>query len=62
MKAKVTIQLVDEHAPFINTSIVEIDDIPMDDNVHQNLVQFLLEQKQPVKEQSDKIITGDSND
>lgn len=60
MKAKVTIQLVDENAPFINTSIVEIDDIPMDDNVHQNLVQFLLEQKQPVEvEEQPKIVTGD---
>ncbi len=47
MHAKVTIQLVDVNAPFVNTSIVEIDEIPMDDNVHQNLVQFLLEQKQP---------------
>lgn len=60
MQAKITIQLVDTEAPFINTSIVEIDEIPMDDNVHQNLVQFLLELKQPTKaaNEPEAIITG----
>ena len=61
MQAKVTIQLVDTEAPFINTSIVEIDQIPMDNNVHQNLVQFLLETKQPVEDKDvpPAIVTGD---
>ncbi len=60
MHAKVTIQLVDQSAPFLNTSIVEIDEIPMDDNVHQNLVQFLLEQKQPAEvDTKPAIVTGD---
>ena len=45
--AKVTIQLVDVDSPFLNTSIVEIDEIPMNDDVHRNLIQFLLEAKQP---------------
>ena len=57
MIAKVTIQLVDTEAPFVNTSIVEIDEIPMDDTVHQNLVQFLLETKIPKeKEETPKIV------
>ena len=57
MQAKVTIQLVDTEAPFVNTSIVEIDEIPMDDTVHQNLVQFLLEAKIPKdKEETPKIV------
>ena len=61
MQAKVTIQLVDTEAPFINTSIVEIDQIPMDNNVHQNLVQFLLEMKQPVEDEDTPpaIVTGE---
>lgn len=60
MQAKITIQLVDTEAPFINTSIVEIDEIPMSDSVHQNLVQFLLELKQPeeVTDTKEAIITG----
>ncbi len=49
--AKVTIQMVDITSPFINTSVVEIEDIPMDDAVHRNLVAFLLEAKQPKEEE-----------
>lgn len=62
--AKVTIQMVDVTSPFLNTSIVEIEDIPMDDNVHRNLVAFLLEAKQPKEEEVEDekpsiILTGD---
>ena len=52
--AKVTIQLVDVDSQFLNTSIVEIDEIPMDDTVHMNLVQFLLEAKQPKEDKNEK--------
>ncbi len=48
--AKVTIQMVDVTSPFLNTSVIEIEDIPMDDTVHRNLVTFLLEAKQPKEE------------
>jgi len=54
MVAKVTIQLVDIDSPFLNTSIVEIDEIPMDDTVHRNLIQFLLEAKQPQEDKNEK--------
>jgi hypothetical protein len=53
--AKVTIQLVDVDSPFLNTSIVEIDEIPMSDDVHRNLIQFLLEAKQPQKDKNEKL-------
>ena len=53
--AKVTIQLVDINSSFLNTSIVEIDEIPMDDTVHRNLIQFLLEAKQPQKDKNEKL-------
>lgn len=53
--AKVTIQLVDVDSPFLNTSIVEIDEIPMNDDVHRNLIQFLLEAKQPQKDKNEKL-------
>ena len=53
--AKVTIQLVDINSSFLNTSIVEIDEIPMDDAVHRNLIQFLLEAKQPKKDKNEKL-------
>ncbi len=49
--AKVTIQMVDVTSPFLNTSVIEIEDIPMDDTVHRNLVTFLLEAKQPKEEE-----------
>jgi len=52
--AKVTIQLVDVDSPFLNTSIVEIDEIPMDDTVHMNLVQFLHEAKQRKEDKNEK--------
>jgi len=52
--AKVTIQLVDVDSPFINTSIVEIDEIPMSDDVHRNLIAFLLEAKQPDENKNKK--------
>lgn len=60
--AKVTIQMVDVTSPFLNTSVVEIEDIPMDDVVHRNLVSFLLEAKQPkeeVEENPSIILPGD---
>ena len=53
--AKVTIQLVDVDSPFLNTSIVEIDEIPMSDDVHMNLIKFLLEAKQPQKDKNEKL-------
>lgn len=53
--AKVTIQLVDINSSFLNTSIVEIDEIPMDDTVHRNLIQFLLEAKQPQEDKNEKL-------
>jgi len=53
--AKVTIQLVDVDSPFLNTSIVEIDEIPMSDDVHMNLIKFLLETKQPQKDKNEKL-------
>ena len=53
--AKVTIQLVDVDSPFLNTSIVEIDEIPMNDDVHRNLIQFLLKAKQPQKDKNEKL-------
>lgn len=53
--AKVTIQLVDVDSPFLNTSIVEIDEIPMSDDVHRKLIQFLLEAKQPQKDKNEKL-------
>ena len=52
--AKVTIQLVDVDSPFLNTSIVEIDEVPMSDDVHRNLIQFLLETKQPKEDKNKK--------
>jgi|TARA_B110000285_G_C14750178_1_gene434816 hypothetical protein len=52
--AKVTIQMVDVDSPFLNTSIVEIDEIPMDNVVHSNLIQFLLEAKQPQEDKNEK--------
>ena len=51
---KVTIQMVDVDSPFLNTSIVEIDEIPMDNVVHSNLIQFLLEAKQPQEDKNKK--------
>jgi len=62
--AKVTIQMVDVTSPFLNTSVIEIEDIPMDDIVHRNLVAFLLEAKQPKEEEVEDekpsiILTGD---
>lgn len=61
--AKVTIQMVDVTAPFVNTSVIEIDNIPMDSNVHQNLVTFLLEAKnkktEPQPENNNPIYTGE---
>ena len=52
--AKATIQLVDVDSPFLNTSIVEIDEVPMSDDVHRNLIQFLLETKQPKEDKNKK--------
>ena len=60
--AKVTIQMVDVTSPFLNTSIVEIEDIPMDDLVHRNLITFLLEAKQPKEVEEDQpslVLPGD---
>jgi hypothetical protein len=54
--AKVTIQLVDVDSPFLNTSVVEIDEIPMSDDIHRNFIQFLLETKQPQKNKKPAII------
>ena len=52
--AKVTIQLVDVDSPFLNTSVVEIEEIPMDDTLHRNLVHFLLEAKNPKEDKYEK--------
>tara|TARA_R110000764_G_scaffold186182_2_gene271530 strand:+ start:328 stop:537 length:210 start_codon:yes stop_codon:yes gene_type:complete len=52
--AKVTIQMVDVDSPFLNTSIVEIDEIPMDNVVHSNLIQFLLEAKRSQEDKNEK--------
>ncbi len=54
LMAKVTIQMVDTDSHFLNTSIVEIDEIPMDNAIHGNLVGFLLETKNPQKEEEKK--------
>ena len=59
--AKVTIQMVDITSPFLNTSVIEIEDIPMDDLVHRNLVSFLLDAKQPKEEDQVQaiVVPGD---
>lgn len=55
--AKVTIQMVDVTSPFLNTSIVEIDEIPMDNATHANLINFLIQTKTPEEEVvADKIV------
>ena len=43
---KVTIQILDTEAPYLNTNIVEIEDIPLDNNEIGNLINFLLKAKE----------------
>lgn len=42
---KITIQTTDLNAPIINTTIYEIEDVPLNDTELNNLIGFLLEAK-----------------
>ena len=45
MMAKVTIQTTDVNSPVVNTTIYEIEDIPLEEKELRNLLGFLMEAK-----------------
>lgn len=44
--SKVTIQTMDMEMPITNTTVYEIEDVPLNDTELRNLIGFLLEAKQ----------------
>ena len=52
--AKVTIQTTDVTSPVVNTTIYELEDIPLEDKELRNLIGFLIEAKNGAFEKSDK--------
>ena len=70
--AKVTIQTTDVNSPVVNTTIYEIEDIPLEEKELRNLLGFLMEAKRgpfmpEVKEEEKKedkpleIVTDDKS-
>ena len=66
--AKVTIQTTDVNSPVVNTTIYEIEDIPLEEKELRNLLGFLMEAKKgplmPEEKKEDKpleIVTDDKS-
>jgi len=66
--AKVTIQTTDVNSPVVNTTIYEIEDIPLEEKELRNLLGFLMEAKNgpfmPEEKKEDKpleIVTDDKS-
>ena len=52
--AKVTIQTTDVKSPVVNTTIYEVEDVPLDNKELNNLIGFLIEAKNGPFEKTDK--------
>ena len=52
--AKVTIQTTDVTSPVVNTTIYEVEDVPLDNKELNNLIGFLLQAKNGPFEKNDK--------
>ena len=66
--AKVTIQPTDVSSPVVNTTIYEVEDIPLEEKELRNLLGFLMEAKKgpfmPEEKKEDKpleIVTDDKS-
>jgi|TARA_R100001480_G_scaffold74169_1_gene84811 hypothetical protein len=53
LTAKVTIQTTDVTSPVVNTTIYEVEDIPLEEKELRNLIGFLIEAKNGPFEKSD---------
>ena len=53
LTAKVTIQTTDVTSPVVNTTIQEVEDIPVEEKELRNLIGFLIEAKNGPFEKSD---------
>jgi len=62
---KVSIQVLDTEAPYLNMNVIEIEDIPLDNNEIGNLINFLLKAKEEILDTTEEtkessiILPGD---